>query len=116
MEPREPVSWAPGMSLLADTGPAAWVERARAATAGARNWTVATMVPSVFAAYARVLPPTYNRDDEHGEPRHRWSEIAAHTGVPLTAESTNVQVNRGGPRGDRTHNPRIKSPLLCQLS
>ena len=23
---------------------------------------------------------------------------------------------RGGPRGDRTHNPRIKSPLLCQLS
>jgi hypothetical protein len=23
---------------------------------------------------------------------------------------------RGGPRGDRTLNPRIKSPLLCQLS
>ena len=23
---------------------------------------------------------------------------------------------RGGPRGDRTHSPRIKSPLLCQLS
>ncbi|SFK37300.1 Site-specific recombinase XerD [Geodermatophilus ruber] len=23
---------------------------------------------------------------------------------------------KGGPRGDRTHNPRIKSPLLCQLS
>jgi integrase len=23
---------------------------------------------------------------------------------------------RSGPRGDRTHNPRIKSPLLCQLS
>ncbi len=23
---------------------------------------------------------------------------------------------RRGPRGDRTHNPRIKSPLLCQLS
>ena len=22
----------------------------------------------------------------------------------------------GGPRGTRTHNPRIKSPLLCQLS
>jgi hypothetical protein len=21
-----------------------------------------------------------------------------------------------GPRGTRTHNPRIKSPLLCQLS
>ena len=26
------------------------------------------------------------------------------------------RVDQGGPRGDRTHNPRIKSPLLCQLS
>ncbi len=26
------------------------------------------------------------------------------------------QVKRGGPPGDRTQNPRIKSPLLCQLS
>jgi integrase-like protein len=26
------------------------------------------------------------------------------------------QVTRGGPPGDRTQNPRIKSPLLCQLS
>ena len=24
--------------------------------------------------------------------------------------------DEGGPRGTRTHNPRIKSPLLCQLS
>jgi integrase len=29
---------------------------------------------------------------------------------PLTSD------NDGGPRGTRTHNPRIKSPLLCQLS
>jgi hypothetical protein len=87
MELKEPVPWAPGMSVLTDTGAAAWVERALASTADARDWTVATMVPSVFAAYARVLPPTYNRDDEHGEPRHRWSEIAAHRGVPLTAET-----------------------------
>ncbi len=27
-----------------------------------------------------------------------------------------AQVSRGGPPGDRTLNPRIKSPLLCQLS
>jgi integrase len=27
-----------------------------------------------------------------------------------------LQVDDGGPRGTRTHNPRIKSPLLCQLS
>ena len=31
-------------------------------------------------------------------------------------ESMNAQVSDGGPRGTRTHNPRIKSPLLCQLS
>lgn len=28
----------------------------------------------------------------------------------------NPQLRDGGPRGDRTRNPRIKSPLLCQLS
>ena len=28
----------------------------------------------------------------------------------------NEQVRGSGPRGDRTHNPRIKSPLLCRLS
>ena len=32
------------------------------------------------------------------------------------SENGNAAVRRGGPRGDRTHNPRIKSPLLCQLS
>ncbi|MCU1614797.1 MAG: integrase family protein [Frankiales bacterium] len=31
-------------------------------------------------------------------------------------EGPNVQVRQGGPRGDRTLNPRIKSPLLCRLS
>jgi hypothetical protein len=30
--------------------------------------------------------------------------------------SSKAAGQRGGPRGDRTHNPRIKSPLLCQLS
>ena len=25
-------------------------------------------------------------------------------------------LQRGGPRGARTHDPRIKSPMLCQLS
>ena len=33
---------------------------------------------------------------------------------PRRQLETAVQV--GGPRGTRTHNPRIKSPLLCQLS
>ena len=38
------------------------------------------------------------------------------TGSETTAERVKSQVRTGGPRGDRTHNPRIKSPLLCQLS
>jgi hypothetical protein len=43
------------------------------------------MVPPHFPAYARVLPPSYESGDP--ERRHRWPEIAAHTGVPLTAET-----------------------------
>lgn len=79
---REPVPWAPGMFVLADARPAAWVE---AALGPAREaCTVAAMVPPVFPAYARVLPPTYERD---GERRHRWSEIAAHRGLTLTAQT-----------------------------
>jgi integrase len=37
-------------------------------------------------------------------------------GVVEPSGSVNAQVSEGGPRGTRTHNPRIKSPLLCQLS
>ncbi len=40
-----------------------------------------------------------------------WAPAPA--GQPRTGKRTG---QRGGPRGDRTHNPRIKSPLLCQLS
>ncbi|SFT60877.1 Site-specific recombinase XerD [Geodermatophilus amargosae] len=32
------------------------------------------------------------------------------------APGRKTAARHGGPRGDRTHNPRIKSPLLCQLS
>jgi hypothetical protein len=35
---------------------------------------------------------------------------------PEQAHESNRARQPGGPRGDRTHNPRIKSPLLCQLS
>jgi hypothetical protein len=34
---------------------------------------------------------------------------AARTGSETTSEGATAQVNQGGPRGDRTHNPRIKS-------
>jgi hypothetical protein len=36
--------------------------------------------------------------------------------APAIAREGENAAQRGGPRGDRTHNPRIKSPLLCQLS
>ena len=37
---------------------------------------------------------------------------------PLTerSEKGKTAAQKGGPRGDRTLNPRIKSPLLCRLS
>jgi integrase len=34
----------------------------------------------------------------------------------MPGKGEKLQVRGGGPRGDRTRNPRIKSPLLCQLS
>lgn len=81
MESREPVLWAPGLWLLSDVRPAAWVEAALARTP---SGTVAAMVPPAFTAYARVLPPTYAED---GNQRHRWSEIAASRGMVLTAQT-----------------------------
>ncbi|EXG80603.1 hypothetical protein [Cryptosporangium arvum] len=76
------LAWAPGMRLLSDAGPAAWVEEALAPSS--TRFTVAGMVPPVFAAYARVLPPTYAPENDG---RHRWSEIATARGVPLTADT-----------------------------
>jgi hypothetical protein len=82
------------MSVLADVGPAAWVE---AALTGGAEGTVAALVPPVFAAYARVFPPTYTDDDE----RYRWSRIAAETGVPLTAETRFDDLVAGSDRWGR---------------
>ncbi len=49
-------------------------------------------------------------------PRNREHTLNTHgTTDDLAADDESVfpQVNPGGPRGTRTHNPRIKSPLLC---
>jgi hypothetical protein len=49
---------------------------------------------------------------------HQSGHKMATEGV-LTAALTAgqaVDLRFCGPRGTRTHNPRIKSPLLCQLS
>ncbi len=97
MDIGEPVAWAPGMSLLSDVSPAAWAAAALIATTSAA--TVAAMVPPVFSAYARVLPPTYDREDEGR--RHRWSEIAACRGVALTAETRFDDLVAGSDRWGR---------------
>jgi len=96
MELEEPVSWAQGLSVLVDVGPASWIGEALAPAA--RTATVAALLPSVFPAYARVLPPTHDPDDER---RHRWSEIAEHTGVPLTAETRFDDLVAGSARWGR---------------
>jgi len=44
------------------------------------------------------------------------ASVDAVDGPTRAPTEVEAQVKRGGPRGDRTHNPRIKSPLLCQLS
>jgi len=48
----------------------------------------------------------------------RWQKPSreAKMKIETVARGTKAQVSEGGPRGDRTRNPRIKSPLLCQLS
>ena len=48
-------------------------------------------------------------------PGHLW---LGHTVVAKQANASGptLRVRGGGPPGDRTLNPRIKSPLLCQLS
>ncbi|CAO5255702.1 hypothetical protein [Frankia sp. AgKG'84/4] len=93
----EPVAWAPGMVLLSDVSPAAWVEVALTATV--HTTTVAGMVPDVFPAYARILPPTYDQD-VLGR-RYRWTEIAEHQGVELTAETRYRDLVAGSERWGR---------------
>ena len=49
------------------------------------------------------------RGGETGAPGH---DVVGSSG----GARESLQVRTGGPPGDRTQNPRIKSPLLCQLS
>jgi hypothetical protein len=58
---------------------------------------VAALIPRARAGSATHRPRTHSPEGDHPEVR-------------------SPQVERGGPREDRTHNPRIKSPLLCRLS
>ncbi len=87
--------------------------------------------------YASVLPEVARRAAEaaarlvpRSQPKEQPMQLETRLGPPgptaaprdpqidsgLAPDKTKDQVTRGGPRGDRTRNPRIKSPLLCQLS
>ena len=64
-----------GHSVETDPSPGAWV-----AAALRRDRSVASLVPPLFAAYARVLHPAvrYSGDDDVDV---RWDEVAAHNGT-----------------------------------
>ncbi len=49
-------------------------------------------------------------------PRLRPTGRGLRLGVLLRLVTSPRRIRTSGPRGTRTHNPRIKSPLLCQLS
>lgn len=112
MHAPEPVAWAPGLALLDDVGAATWLAdafRARGADA-----TVGAMVPPVFAAYARVLPPTY--DDRVEGVRHRWSEIAVERGVELTADTRFDELVAGSRRWGRPSDGGLDSRETAALA
>ena len=74
--------WPVGLTLLDDVSPADWVPAGQAPWPANGPTTVATFVPAVFEAYARVLPPARVQEPERV---WRWSDISAITGVPVRA-------------------------------
>ena len=65
---------------------------------------------AMTAAIEQVFETTAAAAGDH-------TATTAAAGAATQADPTGAPaVQHGGPRGDRTHNPRIKSPLLCQLS
>ncbi len=75
------------------------------------------VVPAVArsAADAIAAAVAYTRDARSADVVRTWSREAAFTGKRDPPDGE-VAGHRGGPPGARTLNPRIKSPLLCQLS
>ena len=67
-----------------------------------------------YAGYCDNAPPV----ERMGLVNAELAKLSVNTYVTMKIAFANT-LARGllrGPRGDRTHNPRIKSPLLCQLS
>jgi integrase len=76
-------------------------------TAGVASDAIGALLDQAFRDAAAAAGDHTATTTAAGAPRETTPEGSARA---------NAQVGRGGPRGDRTHNPRIKSPLLCQLS
>jgi integrase len=76
-----------------------------------RNWRRMVWNPAVEAAGLAERMDAASRAAAEARVGAVWAR-------PLTERSgkDKAAAQKGGPRGDRTHNPRIKSPLLCQLS
>ena len=88
--------------------------------------TYTNVLPEVGQAAAEAVAAIVPRQPKPAIPNGEFDAtctIRAHEATkeaekyPTPAEnSKKTQVRMGEPRGTRTHNPRIKSPLLCQLS
>jgi len=84
--------------------------------------TYTSVLPDVAAAAAEAVAGIVPRKPpaSPAQPRSQSVPNPPETGPQeeekMIAEAGDMQVSEGGPRGARTHNPRIKSPLLCRLS
>jgi hypothetical protein len=75
--------------------------------------TYTPVLPSVAAEAAELIARLIGAAEPALAPREHDPDWREHE-APFAG--ANEQVKRGGPPGDRTLNPRIKSPLLCRLS
>jgi hypothetical protein len=76
-----------------------------------------SQISLTLGRYSHVVPElAKDAARRMGEALGLTGTLAAHRVPHPCREGDKRAGQRGGPRGDRTHNPRIKSPLLCQLS
>lgn len=74
--------WSKGLQLLSDVTAAGWLVAALAPWK--RPMATRSLVPAVFSAYARVLPPAEIEGEIEGR-RWSWREIAQRTGAVVHA-------------------------------
>lgn len=80
-----------GLPVETDVSSGVWISSAR--RRGAPG-TVGSLVPAVFAAYARVLHPAVRYDGDE-DLEVTWAEAAAHNGTALSALASWDELTRG---------------------